>query len=50
MRKKGEPIEIKCPKCDHTQIIYIPEEDMPKCPTCNVQMVISELLDEGKSY
>ena len=50
MRDKNEPIEIKCLKCGHTQIIYLPDEDMPKCPDCNVRMVISELLDEGKSY
>jgi ribosomal protein S27E len=50
MRDKGEPIEVKCPKCGYTQIIYLPDEDMPKCPDCDLRMVISELLDEGKSY
>ena len=50
MRDKDEPIEIKCPKCGHTQIIYLPDEHVPRCPTCDIQMVISELLDEGKSY
>ena len=44
-----EPIEIKCPKCKHTEIIYLPDEEIPKCPECNIQMIISELLREGKS-
>lgn len=50
MTKKLEPIEVECPKCRETQIVYIPKETIPKCPKCNVQMVIRELLDEGKSY
>jgi ribosomal protein S27E len=50
MKEKIEAIEVKCPKCGRKQIIYIPKEDIPKCPECKVRMVISELLDEGKSY
>lgn len=50
MRDKKEPIEVKCPKCDRTEIIYLPTEEFPKCPDCKVEMVIKELLDEGKSY
>ena len=50
MRDKKEPVQIKCPKCKFTQIIYIPQEDVPKCPDCRIQMIIEELLDEGKSY
>jgi Zn finger protein HypA/HybF involved in hydrogenase expression len=50
MRDKREPVQIKCPKCKRTQIVYIPEEDIPDCPDCRVQMNIEELLDEGKSY
>lgn len=50
MRDKLEAIEVRCPKCEHTEIIYIPKEEIPKCPTCRVQMVIKELLDEGKAY
>jgi len=50
MREKQEAIEIICPKCKYTSIIYSPREDIPKCPDCNRQMVIRELLDEGKSY
>jgi hypothetical protein len=49
MRKNNEPIEIKCPKCNRTEIIYLPKEDFPKCPDCKIGMVIKELLDEGKS-
>ncbi len=50
MRDKKNPVQIKCPKCKRTQIVYIPEEDIPDCPDCKVQMNIEELLDEGKSY
>jgi ribosomal protein S27E len=50
MRDKAEAIQIKCPTCDHTQIIYIPKEEIPKCPKCDIRMIIGELLDEGKSY
>lgn len=50
MRDKQNAIEIVCPKCKHTSIIYSPKEEIPKCPKCDTQMVISELLDEGKSY
>jgi ribosomal protein S27E len=50
VRDKKNPVQIKCPKCKRTQIVYIPEEDIPDCPDCRVQMNIEELLDEGKSY
>ena len=48
-RGKNEPIEVKCPKCRYTKIIYIPQQEIPRCPKCDIQMNISELLDEGKS-
>jgi hypothetical protein len=47
---KKEAIEIICPKCKRTEILYITREDMPKCPDCDVRMVIRELLKEGKSF
>ena len=28
MRDKAEAVQIKCPTCDHTQIIYIPKEEI----------------------
>jgi ssDNA-binding Zn-finger/Zn-ribbon topoisomerase 1 len=49
-RGNREPIEVVCPKCRYTEIIYLPIEDLPRCPQCDVRMSISELLDEGKSY
>ena len=49
-RGKKEPIQVLCPRCRHTEIIYLPVEDLPRCPECNAQMIIEELLDEGKSY
>lgn len=49
-RGKMEPVQVKCPKCKLTTIIYLPAQDIPKCPDCGTQMFIEELLDEGKSY
>jgi hypothetical protein len=49
-RGDREPVEVICTKCRYTEIIYLPIEDLPLCPKCNIQMSISELLDEGKSY
>jgi ribosomal protein S27E len=50
MGDKMEAIEVVCPKCRRTQIVYLPKENIPKCPDCKLQMIIRELLDEGKSY
>ncbi len=50
MREKAEAVQVKCPLCDHTEIVYLPREEIPKCPIHNVEMIIQELLDEGKSY
>jgi len=50
VRDKAEAVQVKCPICDHTEIIYIPKEEIPRCPVDDVQMIICELLDEGKSY
>jgi transposase-like protein len=44
------PVEVVCPKCQRTEIVYIPKEQIPKCPDCKTQMVLRELLREGKSY
>ncbi len=49
-RFKKEPVEVICPRCRYTEIVYFPVEDLPVCPHCNIRMSISELLDEGKSY
>ncbi|MGE4299039.1 MAG: hypothetical protein AB7E47_13515 [Desulfovibrionaceae bacterium] len=49
-QEKNEAIEVKCPKCGLTEIVYIPKEEIPKCPDCKVRMVVNELLSEGKSY
>jgi ribosomal protein S27E len=42
-------VQVKCPFCDHTEIIYVPKEHMPKCPEHDVKMNILEILEEGKS-
>ena len=49
-REKMEPVQVRCPKCRFTKIIYIPVQDLPRCPECDTPMSIEELLDEGKSY
>lgn len=48
--ERSKAAEVMCPKCGNTEIIYIPREEVPKCPICKRQMVIKELLTEGKSY
>jgi len=48
-KKTREPVEVKCPKCGRTEIIYLPNEEIPVCEKCGKRMIISELLDEGKS-
>lgn len=52
MRGKHEPAQLICPKCRYRLIVYLPlADDLPKCPQCGeAQMIIEELLDEGKSY
>lgn len=42
-------VEVKCPQCDHTQIVYIPKEEIPLCPVHRIKMNIHEILEEGKS-
>jgi len=49
-RSRREPVEVVCPKCRYSEIIYLPVTDLPLCPECKIRMSISELLDEGKSY
>ncbi len=46
----SKPVEVACPKCKEVQIVYLPLEQMPKCPVCNGAMIIKEVLTEGKSY
>jgi hypothetical protein len=43
-------VEVVCPKCQRTEIVYIPKEAIPNCPDCKTPMVLRELLREGKSY
>jgi ssDNA-binding Zn-finger/Zn-ribbon topoisomerase 1 len=47
---KIQVVEVKCPRCEYTQIKYIPKEEIGKCPQCGGNMIISEILEEGKSY
>lgn len=50
MGKNKEYVELVCPKCKRTEIIYLPADEFPKCPDCDVRMKIRELLKEGKAY
>jgi hypothetical protein len=50
MGEKKESVEVVCPKCKRTEIVWLPADDFPKCPVCDVRMKIRELLKEGKSY
>ena len=47
-RYKREAVEVVCPICKRTQIVYLPEEEMPTCPKCRKKMIIKEVLTEGK--
>lgn len=47
---KIEAVEVVCPKCQRTEIVYLPKEPIPRCPKCRVEMVIKEVLEEGKAY
>jgi len=52
-RKKGRggnAVELICLKCKRAEILYVPAEEIPKCPDCGVRMLIKEILREGKSY
>jgi len=47
-RYAREFVEVACPVCDQRKIISLPEETIPKCEYCRVEMVIKEVLTEGK--
>lgn len=51
MKPKKQAAEVICPRCHRTEIVYLPIDEMPKCPDCgDIRMVFRELLTEGKSY
>lgn len=47
-RYKHEAVEVHCPDCRRSQIVYLPAEKMPVCPVCKKPMIIKEVLTEGK--
>lgn len=47
-RYKREFIEVYCPTCQVSKIICVPEEPMPLCDICRKNMIIKEILTEGK--
>jgi len=46
--KKIEPIEAVCLKCGRTKIFFLNQESVPKCEVCGLEMLIKEILVEGK--
>lgn len=48
MRTKIEPVEAICPRGHMTKIFYLNQEPIPKCDKCGREMVIREILVEGK--
>ncbi|WP_029898094.1 hypothetical protein [Desulfohalovibrio reitneri] len=46
----SEPVQVYCPKCGHTEIVYIPREEIPLCPRHKKRMLVKEILTEGKYY
>lgn len=47
-RYKRAFVEVACPICDRRKIISLPEEGVPKCDFCHVEMQLKEVLTEGK--
>ncbi len=47
-RYRREFVEVVCPICRQSRIICLPEESMPRCEICKRDMVIKEVLTEGK--
>ena len=47
-RYKREFVEVACPICKQSKIICLPEETMPKCDFCHREMILKEVLTEGK--
>ncbi len=47
-RYTREFVEVGCPLCQQRKIICLPEESIPRCEFCHVEMVLKEILTEGK--
>lgn len=47
-RYQREFVEVACPVCNQRKIISLPEESIPLCEYCRVEMVLKEVLTEGK--
>lgn len=41
-------VEVVCPQCRQSRIIVVPDESMPRCEICKREMIIKEVLTEGK--
>ena len=47
-RYTREFVEVACPICKQSKIICLPEETIPKCDYCHKEMILKEVLTEGK--
>lgn len=47
-RYRHEFVEVACPICNQRKIISVPDESIPKCEFCKVEMILKEVLTEGK--
>lgn len=47
-RYDREFVEFACPLCKRSVIVCLPEEPIPVCEFCNVEMAFKEVLTEGK--
>ena len=47
-RYDREFVEVACPICGTRKIICLPEESIPKCEICRREMILKEVLTEGK--
>ena len=42
MQESIEPVEIVCPKCQRTEIVYLPKESIPNCEQYDVPMMLRD--------
>ena len=47
MQESIEPVEGVCPKCQRTEIVYLPKESIPPCGICHDPLMLSILLVKG---
>jgi len=48
--RKKEPVEVICPQCRRVQIVYLDKETIPECTQCGVEMILHDVLKDGKTH